>query len=83
VTTFEDLFGTPPATDVAAVAAGFGLPVTDVDDVEAAMVGVERGIQSGGLSVVRVRLPGRPENVEGHRRVNESVAAAVAAAISD
>jgi 2-succinyl-5-enolpyruvyl-6-hydroxy-3-cyclohexene-1-carboxylate synthase len=83
VTTFEDLFGTPPASDVAAVAAGFGLPVTEVDDVEAAMEGVERGIESGGLSVVRVRLAGRPENVEGHRRVNESVAAAVAAAISD
>jgi hypothetical protein len=32
--------------------------------------------------VVRVRLPGRDENVEGHRRVNQSVVAAVNAAIS-
>jgi 2-succinyl-5-enolpyruvyl-6-hydroxy-3-cyclohexene-1-carboxylate synthase len=81
-TTFEQLFGTPQATDVAAVAAGFGLPVTDVDDVDAAVSAVGRALGSGGLSVVRVRLPGRDENVEGHRRVNQSVVAAVEAAIS-
>ncbi|HEY6622859.1 MAG TPA: 2-succinyl-5-enolpyruvyl-6-hydroxy-3-cyclohexene-1-carboxylic-acid synthase [Acidimicrobiales bacterium] len=81
-TTFEDLFGTPQASDVAAVARGFGLPVTDVDDVGAAMDAVDRGVESGGLSVVRVRLPGRADNVDGHRRLNESVAAAVAATVS-
>ncbi|HEY1466185.1 MAG TPA: 2-succinyl-5-enolpyruvyl-6-hydroxy-3-cyclohexene-1-carboxylic-acid synthase [Acidimicrobiales bacterium] len=80
--TFEQLFGTPQATDVAAVAGGFGLPVTDVDDVDAAVSAVGRTLGSGGLSVVRVRLPGRDENVEGHRRVNQSVVAAVDAAIS-
>jgi 2-succinyl-5-enolpyruvyl-6-hydroxy-3-cyclohexene-1-carboxylate synthase len=81
-TTFEQLFGTPQASDVAAVAGGFGLPVTDVDDVDAAVTAVRRTLGSGGLSVVRVRLPGRDENVEGHRRVNQSVVAAVNAAIS-
>lgn len=79
--TFEQLFGTPQATDVAAVAGGFGLPVTDVDDVDAAVSAVGRTLGTGELSVVRVRLPGRDENVEGHRRVNQSVVAAVDAAI--
>ncbi len=81
--TFEELFGTPPANDVAAVAAGFGFPTADVDDVESAMDAVERGVRSGGVSVIRVRLPGRQENVEGHRLVNDSVGAAVAATIGD
>jgi hypothetical protein len=48
-----------------------------VADVEAAVAAVGRGVASGGLSVVRVRLPGRDENVEGHRLVNEAVVAAV------
>ena len=81
--TFEHLFGTPQASDVAAVAGGFGLPVTDVGDVDSAVSAVGRTLGSGGLSVVRVRLPRRDENVEGHRRVNESVVAAVEAAITD
>ena len=81
-TTFEHLFGTPQASDVAAVARGFGLPVTDVGDVDSAVSAVGPTLGSGGLSVVRVRLPGRDENVEGHRRVNESVVAAVDAAIT-
>jgi 2-succinyl-5-enolpyruvyl-6-hydroxy-3-cyclohexene-1-carboxylate synthase len=81
-TTFEQLFGTPQATDVAAVARGFGLPVTDVGDVDSAVSAVGRTLGSGGLSVVRVRLPDRDENVEGHRRVNQSVVAAVEAAIT-
>jgi 2-succinyl-5-enolpyruvyl-6-hydroxy-3-cyclohexene-1-carboxylate synthase len=79
--TFEDLFGTPQASDIAAVAAGFGLPVADVDDVDTAVAAVERGVASGSLSVVRVRLPGREENVDGHRRLNESIVLAVDAAI--
>jgi 2-succinyl-5-enolpyruvyl-6-hydroxy-3-cyclohexene-1-carboxylate synthase len=80
--TFEDLFGTPQATDVAAVAAGFGLSVTDVGDVGSAVSAVGQTVESGGLSVVRVRLPGRDENVEGHRRVNQSVVTAVEEAIA-
>jgi 2-succinyl-5-enolpyruvyl-6-hydroxy-3-cyclohexene-1-carboxylate synthase len=80
--TFEDLFGTPQASDVAAVAGGFGLPVADVGDVDAAVSAVGKSVASGGMSVVRVRLPGRAENVDGHRRVNQSVVAAVDAAIS-
>jgi 2-succinyl-5-enolpyruvyl-6-hydroxy-3-cyclohexene-1-carboxylate synthase len=81
-TTFEHLFGTPQATDVAAVAGGFGLPVTDVDNVDSAVSAVGRTLGSGRLSVVRVRLPGRDENVEGHRRVNRSVVGAVETAIA-
>jgi 2-succinyl-5-enolpyruvyl-6-hydroxy-3-cyclohexene-1-carboxylate synthase len=81
VSTFEDLFGTPQASDVAAVAGGFGLPVADVGDVDAAVSAVGRSIASGGMSVVRVRLPGRDANVEGHRQVNRLVVAAVDAAL--
>ncbi len=82
--TFEDLFGTPQAPDAAAVAAGFGLPVADVDGVgelEEAVLAVEKGMASGVLNVVRVRLPARSENVDGHRRLNATVAAAVSAAV--
>ena len=79
--TFEDLFGTPQASDVAAVAAGFGLPWPMSATCRPRWQRSRRSVASGGMSVVRVRLPGRDENVEGHRRVNHSVVAAVDAAI--
>ncbi len=78
--TFERLFATPPATDIAAVAAGLGWPVEDVgpgggtSGLEEAL---DRRLGSGGPSVIRVRLPGRAENVLHHERVNAAVVAAV------
>ena len=78
--TFETLFGTPPAPDVASVAAGFGLPVADVGPGEgwgAVSEAVRRGLEGPGLSVVRVRLPDRAENVAVHRRVHRAVVDAV------
>jgi 2-succinyl-5-enolpyruvyl-6-hydroxy-3-cyclohexene-1-carboxylate synthase len=77
---FEMLFGTPQATDVAAVARGFGWTVDDVADGDPSTRFedvLEQRLGLGALSVIRVRLPGRAENVEVHRRVNGAVAAAV------
>jgi 2-succinyl-5-enolpyruvyl-6-hydroxy-3-cyclohexene-1-carboxylate synthase len=78
--TFEMLFGTPQAPDVTEVAAGFGWPVDEVADhagagrleeVLAARVG------SGSRSVVRVQLPDRTANADGHGELNEAIADAV------
>jgi 2-succinyl-5-enolpyruvyl-6-hydroxy-3-cyclohexene-1-carboxylate synthase len=79
-TWFETLFGTPQRADVAAVAAGFELSVEELgpDDGEEALVAaVRRGSASGRLSVVRVRLPDRQENVAVHGRLNQAVVEAV------
>lgn len=77
---FDGLFGTPQAVDVAEVANGMGWPVDDVDGAAGAG-GFEEALESrlagSGPSVVRVRLPARSDNVARHRRLNESVAAAV------
>jgi 2-succinyl-5-enolpyruvyl-6-hydroxy-3-cyclohexene-1-carboxylate synthase len=81
---FEHLFGTPQLPDVAAVAAGFGWPVDDVgiDDGTDAFLSALRGRSgTGGLSVIRVRLPGRPENVAVHRQVNAAIVEAVDATV--
>jgi 2-succinyl-5-enolpyruvyl-6-hydroxy-3-cyclohexene-1-carboxylate synthase len=78
--TFETLFGTPQATDPAAVAAGFGWSVITVEagaDPAVFDEAVQRGLAEGGCSVVCVRLPGRADNVAEHRRVNDAVVAAV------
>ena len=74
------LFGTPQAPDVAAVAAGFGWPVDDVGP-DAGRPGWRRrwtvGWRPGRPSVIRVRLPGRAENVAVHRRINAAIVDAV------
>ena len=78
--TFETLFGTPQAPDVAAVAAGFGVMVDDVGMEEGAGRFEEllaRHLAEDRLSVIRVRLPGRPDNVQAHAQVNQAVAEAV------
>jgi 2-succinyl-5-enolpyruvyl-6-hydroxy-3-cyclohexene-1-carboxylate synthase len=65
---FELLFGTPPTSDVGAVARGFGLDVhevTTVAELESAF--------AAGPSLVRVRLPGRAENVAIHNALNRAV----------
>jgi 2-succinyl-5-enolpyruvyl-6-hydroxy-3-cyclohexene-1-carboxylate synthase len=81
---FEHLFGTPQLPDVASVAAGFGWPVDDVgiDDGTDAFVHALSGRSgTGGLSVIRVRLPGRSENVAVHRQVNAAIVEAVDATV--
>ncbi len=85
-TTFDTLFGTPQGVDVASVAAGFGWPVDDLgvlpgagsgrDGLEEALDGRLGG---GSLSVIRVRVPDRAENVQIHRRINAAIVEAVEA----
>ncbi len=76
---FDALFGTSPSPDVAEVAAGFGWPVDDVERPEAGAFesALDRRLSGRGPSVIRVRLPGRTENVDTHRLVNEAIVSAV------
>ena len=65
---FDQLFGTPQASDPAAVAAGFGWPVVDIgpgSPVGAFDEALARASGSGERSVIVVRLPSRRDNVTG------------------
>ena len=68
---FEQLFGTPPTSDLSAVARGFGLPVqevTAVSQLEAALV-----TPTPTPSLVRVMVPDRAQNVALHDAINQAV----------
>jgi 2-succinyl-5-enolpyruvyl-6-hydroxy-3-cyclohexene-1-carboxylate synthase len=78
--TFDELFGTPQTPDPAAVAAGLGWPVDEVgpESPPGTFEGLlDHRVGSGGLSVIRVLLPDRDENVAVHARVNDAVADAL------
>ena len=60
---FEQLFGTPPTSDIGAVARGFGLPVHDVT----ALSQLEPALAAPAPALVRVMVPGRPQNVAAAR----------------
>jgi 2-succinyl-5-enolpyruvyl-6-hydroxy-3-cyclohexene-1-carboxylate synthase len=69
--TFERLFGTPPSSDVGAVARGFGLSVVEVSnlsELEAALSASPRT-----PAVVRVKVPDRAQNAALHQLLNEAV----------
>jgi 2-succinyl-5-enolpyruvyl-6-hydroxy-3-cyclohexene-1-carboxylate synthase len=66
---FEQLFGTPPTSDIGAVARGFGLPVHDVT----ALSELEAALAAPTPSLVRVMVPGRAQNVALHDAINEAV----------
>jgi 2-succinyl-5-enolpyruvyl-6-hydroxy-3-cyclohexene-1-carboxylate synthase len=72
--TFELLFGTPPTSDVADVARGFGLAVREVTSLSQ----LEPALGGEAPALVRVRVPGRPENVALHDAVNQAVRRALA-----
>jgi 2-succinyl-5-enolpyruvyl-6-hydroxy-3-cyclohexene-1-carboxylate synthase len=75
--TFEQLFGTPPTADIGAVAQGFGLEVHNVADPDA----LDAALAAAGASgpaLIRVRVPGRAENVRCHDALNQAVRAALA-----
>jgi 2-succinyl-5-enolpyruvyl-6-hydroxy-3-cyclohexene-1-carboxylate synthase len=76
---FDGLFGTPQASDVAEVAAGFGWPVDDIDrdDAGGFEEALTRRLVGRGPSVIRVRLHDRTENVATHVALNEAIASAV------
>jgi len=68
---FEQLFGTPPTSDISAVARGFGLPVqeiTAVSQLEAALA-----TPTTTPSLVRVMVPDRARNVALHDAINQAV----------
>jgi 2-succinyl-5-enolpyruvyl-6-hydroxy-3-cyclohexene-1-carboxylate synthase len=67
--TFERLFGTPPTSDLAAVARGFGLTVREVTTLE----DLEPALDGPAPALVRVRVPGRAENVALHDAINQAV----------
>jgi 2-succinyl-5-enolpyruvyl-6-hydroxy-3-cyclohexene-1-carboxylate synthase len=67
--TFEELFGTPPASDLAEVANGFGLPVHEVTE----MSQLDDALREPAPALIRVQVPGRSENVALHRAINEAV----------
>jgi 2-succinyl-5-enolpyruvyl-6-hydroxy-3-cyclohexene-1-carboxylate synthase len=74
-TRFEDLFGTPPSSDVSAVARGFGLAVREVSTM-AELDGALEATSSGSAErpgLIRVGVPTRSENVALHDRVNQAV----------
>jgi 2-succinyl-5-enolpyruvyl-6-hydroxy-3-cyclohexene-1-carboxylate synthase len=75
---FEQLFGTPQAPDVAAVAGGFGLAVADVGTPGELEGALRSAVGTSALSVIRVRVPDRVANVALHDRIHAAVAAAVA-----
>ena len=67
--TFERLFGTPPTSDIGAVAQGFGLPVHDVVSLSQLVP----ALAAPGPALVRVMVPGRATNATLHDEVNEAV----------
>lgn len=66
---FEQLFGTPPISDVGAVARGFGLAVHDVS----ALSQLEPALAAPTPALVRVMVPGRSQNVALHDGINQAV----------
>jgi len=69
---FEQLFGTPHGADPAAVAAAFGLAVSEAANVTE----LRRALGASGPRVSVVRSE-RGANVEVHRRLNQAVAKAL------
>ena len=68
-TVFEQLFGTPPTSDIGAVARGFGLAVHEVS----ALSELESALAAPTPSLVRVKVPGRAQNVALHDAINQAV----------
>jgi 2-succinyl-5-enolpyruvyl-6-hydroxy-3-cyclohexene-1-carboxylate synthase len=68
---FETLFATPPTSDVAAVARGFGLPVAEVTKLSELEPALAAAPPTPAL--VRVRVPSRTENVAVHDAINQAV----------
>jgi 2-succinyl-5-enolpyruvyl-6-hydroxy-3-cyclohexene-1-carboxylate synthase len=66
---FEQLFGTPPTSDLGAVARGFGLPVHEVTSLSQ----LEPALAMPAPALVRVMVPGRAHNVAVHEAINQAV----------
>jgi 2-succinyl-5-enolpyruvyl-6-hydroxy-3-cyclohexene-1-carboxylate synthase len=77
---FEQLFGTPQAVSVPAVAAGFGLPVAEARTA-AELRHALQAPPEAAVRVVWVPLPDRACNVAVHEEINDAVGAAARAAV--
>jgi len=66
---FEQLFGTPPTSDITAVARGFGLAVHEVTVLSQ----LESALAAPTPSLVRVMVPDRAHNVALHDAINQAV----------
>jgi 2-succinyl-5-enolpyruvyl-6-hydroxy-3-cyclohexene-1-carboxylate synthase len=75
---FEQLFGTPHGTDIAALATAHGIPVTAPTDPAEVAPTVEQAVGAGGVRLVHLRTD-RKTNVAAHRLVWEAVRSAVQA----
>ena len=69
---FEQLFGTPPTTDIGAVARGFGLPVQEISELSELESALAAPATAHPL-LLRVKVPGRAENVALHDTINQAV----------
>jgi 2-succinyl-5-enolpyruvyl-6-hydroxy-3-cyclohexene-1-carboxylate synthase len=81
--TFDLLFGTPQAPDVAAAAAGLGWDVDDLaasDGSHALVAALARRVGGDAPGVIRIRVPDRGANVAVHRELQAAVVTAVDAA---
>ena len=72
---FEQLFGTPPASDVTAVGRGFGLTVREVSSLGELDAALDATMAARVPGVVRVRVPERTQNVALHAELEEAVRA--------
>jgi 2-succinyl-5-enolpyruvyl-6-hydroxy-3-cyclohexene-1-carboxylate synthase len=70
---FELLFGTPPRSDIGAVARGFGLDVRDVASASEFDDALGATASTSSPALVRVRLRSRTENVALHEAINQAV----------
>ena len=78
---FERFWGTPHRADLAAIAAGYGVPVTPVGTAADLGPAVGAALDAGGPRVVLVKSS-RRANVAVHEELNAAVAVAVTAAVA-
>lgn len=74
----ERLFTTPQTPDVLLAAEGLGVASADVGTPRELDAAVRAATTGDGVTVVRVRVPSRRENVGVHERVDAAVAEALA-----
>ncbi|MGO9344673.1 MAG: 2-succinyl-5-enolpyruvyl-6-hydroxy-3-cyclohexene-1-carboxylic-acid synthase [Acidimicrobiales bacterium] len=79
---FENLFGTPPATGVSDAARGLGATVVEVSSISDLEEALRTSVGSATTCVVRVEVPGRDENVRLHDEINGDIAKRVADALA-
>ena len=76
--TFEMLFGTPPGSDISAVARGFGLEVHEVTTRAELETALDVAAGTRAPALVRVTVGGREGNVALHDAINQAVSDALA-----